>query len=202
MPWSGKRGSNPRPSAWKADALPSELFPHCKYTKISSPKKSRPISPRQPFNDPIIIDWLCRSIALFHSPPCVGERFSSSIPLTSIKVILVERGGCARSLRSLRLPTVAEPNSPPCVGERFSSSIPLTSIKVILVERGGFEPPKASPTDLQSVPFGRSGTSPDRTHHFLIEQIPPGKDKDWKINELHKWNKDRPEFEPIIINKI
>ena len=30
-----------------------------------------------------------------------------------------------------------------------------------LVERGGFEPPKASPTDLQSVPFGRSGTSPN-----------------------------------------
>jgi hypothetical protein len=28
------------------------------------------------------------------------------------------------------------------------------------VERGGFEPPKASPTDLQSVPFGHSGTSP------------------------------------------
>ena len=37
---------------------------------------------------------------------------------------LVERGGCARSLRSLRLPLVAEPNSPPFVGERFSSSIP------------------------------------------------------------------------------
>jgi hypothetical protein len=26
--WSGKRGSNPQPSAWKADALPVELFPH------------------------------------------------------------------------------------------------------------------------------------------------------------------------------
>ncbi len=26
--------------------------------------------------------------------------------------------------------------------------------------RGGFEPPKALPTDLQSVPFGHSGTSP------------------------------------------
>ena len=26
--------------------------------------------------------------------------------------------------------------------------------------RGGFEPPKASPADLQSAPFGRSGTSP------------------------------------------
>ena len=30
----------------------------------------------------------------------------------------------------------------------------------LLVEEGGFEPPKASPTDLQSVPFGRSGTLP------------------------------------------
>ncbi len=26
--WSGKRGSNPRPSAWEADALPTELLPH------------------------------------------------------------------------------------------------------------------------------------------------------------------------------
>ena len=25
---SGRRGSNPRPSAWKADALPTELLPH------------------------------------------------------------------------------------------------------------------------------------------------------------------------------
>lgn len=25
---SGKRGSNPRPSAWEANALPAELFPH------------------------------------------------------------------------------------------------------------------------------------------------------------------------------
>ena len=29
-----------------------------------------------------------------------------------------------------------------------------------MVERGGFEPPKAAPADLQSAPFGRSGTSP------------------------------------------
>lgn len=25
--WSGKRGSNPRPLAWEANALPPELFP-------------------------------------------------------------------------------------------------------------------------------------------------------------------------------
>ena len=27
---SGRRDSNPRPSAWKADALPTELLPHAK----------------------------------------------------------------------------------------------------------------------------------------------------------------------------
>ncbi len=26
---SGRRGSNPRPAAWKAAALPTELLPHC-----------------------------------------------------------------------------------------------------------------------------------------------------------------------------
>ncbi len=62
--WSGKRDSNPRPSAWKADALATELFP------------------LKPFS---------------HNE---------------------------------------------------------------MVEGGGFEPPKASPTDLQSVPFDRSGTPP------------------------------------------
>ena len=30
-----------------------------------------------------------------------------------------------------------------------------------LVEGGGFEPPKAEPSDLQSDPFGRSGTPPN-----------------------------------------
>ena len=29
---SGRRGSNPRPAAWKAAALPTELLPHCMKT--------------------------------------------------------------------------------------------------------------------------------------------------------------------------
>ena len=44
-----------------------------------------------------------------------------------------------------------------------------------MVDRGGFEPPKSVTTDLQSVPFGRSGTCPyigagdwNRTHNLLI----------------------------------
>ena len=73
--WSGKRDSNSQPSAWKADALPIELFPR---TNIHM-----------------------RSWSVF-----------------------------------------------------------TRNLACSVVEGGGFEPPKASPTDLQSVPFGRSGTPP------------------------------------------
>jgi hypothetical protein len=49
------------------------------------------------------------------------------------------------------------------------------------VERGGFEPPKASPTDLQSVPFGRSGTSPAFSAYFFrLEETPPFKKNNGK----------------------
>ena len=34
MEWSGKRDSNPRPSAWKADALAPELFPPSKDIEV------------------------------------------------------------------------------------------------------------------------------------------------------------------------
>ena len=46
-----------------------------------------------------------------------------------------------------------------------------------MVVREGFEPSKAEPADLQSAPFGRSGTPPNlkygaacrtRTNHLLI----------------------------------
>ncbi len=39
-------------------------------------------------------------------------------------------------------------------------SLYIVIIKNYLVEGGGFEPPKAEPSDLQSDPFGRSGTPP------------------------------------------
>ena len=34
---SGRRDSNPRPSAWKADALPAELFPPNTYIGLHPP---------------------------------------------------------------------------------------------------------------------------------------------------------------------
>ena len=42
-----------------------------------------------------------------------------------------------------------------------------------MVGEGGFEPPKASPTDLQSVPFGRSGTLPDIKMELVDGLEPP-----------------------------
>jgi hypothetical protein len=37
-----------------------------------------------------------------------------------------------------------------------------------MVEGGGFEPPKAEPSDLQSDPFGRSGTPPKLADYCLL----------------------------------
>jgi hypothetical protein len=53
--------------------------------------------------------------------------------------------------------------------EGWSSTIelhPRNSTNFIMVEGGGFEPPKDEPSDLQSDPFGRSGTPPLKTGHF------------------------------------
>ncbi len=41
--WSGKRGSNPRPSAWEADALPTELLPLTP-TEMSSTEDGSPLA--------------------------------------------------------------------------------------------------------------------------------------------------------------
>jgi hypothetical protein len=40
-----------------------------------------------------------------------------------------------------------------------------------MVEGGGFEPPKVEPADLQSAPFGRSGTPPKIKPRILLERI-------------------------------
>ena len=40
-----------------------------------------------------------------------------------------------------------------------------------MVEGGGFEPPKAEPSDLQSDPFGHSGTPPRGHYITLVDGI-------------------------------
>ncbi len=41
-------------------------------------------------------------------------------------------------------------------------SVSGSRFNILTVEGGGFEPPKAEPADLQSAPFGRSGTPPEQ----------------------------------------
>ncbi len=41
-----------------------------------------------------------------------------------------------------------------------------------MVEGEGFEPSKAEPADLQSAPFGRSGTPPHLTKHLFMKMVP------------------------------
>jgi hypothetical protein len=45
-------------------------------------------------------------------------------------------------------------------GNSLTTLAPQINLLLQMVERGGFEPPKAEPADLQSAPFGHSGTSP------------------------------------------
>ena len=40
----------------------------------------------------------------------------------------------------------------------------------LMVEGGGFEPPKVEPADLQSAPFGHSGTPPKIKPRILLER--------------------------------
>ena len=46
------------------------------------------------------------------------------------------------------------------------------SARYILVEGGGFEPPKVEPSDLQSDPFGHSGTPPKHKPRIMLETRP------------------------------
>jgi hypothetical protein len=50
------------------------------------------------------------------------------------------------------------------------TKLPKSKARIILVEGEGFEPSKAEPSDLQSDPFDRSGTPPNRTRNYADRQ--------------------------------
>ena len=79
-----------------------------------------------------------------------------------------------RSRRFFRTPGLG---SNPPLTHRDTSFHPHSKIQNLLyihmVEGGGFEPPKAEPADLQSAPFGRSGTPP-KTGSRIFCLTPPG----------------------------
>ena len=53
------------------------------------------------------------------------------------------------------------------------SKQPEQIVQVVLVGEGGFEPPKALPADLQSVPFGHSGIPPYSIALELVDGFEP-----------------------------
>ena len=61
----------------------------------------------------------------------------------------------------MNLPVLATTKSPGIV---MNHRFPM----IYMVEGGGFEPPKSLTTDLQSVPFGRSGIPPRMIGTFLF----------------------------------
>ena len=70
-----------------------------------------------------------------------------------------------RSATACGLPT-AKPRTSTNTG---TSAKPPRSHPIHLVEGVGFEPTKAEPSDLQSDPFGRSGTPPDQANKMDAE---------------------------------
>ena len=56
------------------------------------------------------------------------------------------------------------------VYKKFKNRIAMRFLRV-LVGAGGFEPPKSKTTDLQSAPFGHSGTLPYLVVGFLRREM-------------------------------
>ena len=56
-----------------------------------------------------------------------------------------------------------------CKFPSTQSLVPRYLVPCLLVEGGGFEPPKVEPADLQSAPFGHSGTPPKIKPRILRE---------------------------------
>ena len=78
---SGRRGSNSRPTAWKAVALPTELLPHFRYKSVVGASGLEPLNPKERIYSPPQLP-LCDapnkskvspwSVALLYLEPPVG----------------------------------------------------------------------------------------------------------------------------------
>jgi hypothetical protein len=55
-----------------------------------------------------------------------------------------------------------------CKKTNISEKLLSKRTRAFLVEEGGFEPPKSMTADLQSAPFGRSGTLPNIQLRYLV----------------------------------
>ena len=84
---SGRRDSNPRPSAWKADALPSELLPHWggEDSNLRRPRQQiyslPPLTAREPPRFSVLFIFLFQSWRR-DSNPRQADYKSATLPLS------------------------------------------------------------------------------------------------------------------------
>ncbi len=72
--WSGKGDSNPRPSAWEADALPTELFPPTATAAVEP--VVQPVV--QPAVQPVVQWWAVQDLNL-RPLPCEGSALPTEL---------------------------------------------------------------------------------------------------------------------------
>ena len=79
--------------------------------------------------------------------------------------VVGEGGFASRGLKTVHRTVFAANAARPVLispSQSHKTKPPLTSDGFLLVGEGGFEPPKSLTTDLQSAPFGHSGTLPHK----------------------------------------
>ena len=157
-------GIEPTPSAWKAEALPlSYARPSSGGVFRGSVTRLRGLSRRsKPSKEPKLglPDGLVNIIpggVEREREPRAPARVAASRPALSKGIS--RRWDVTRPRPTSWRPLLRTGSGAATLSERACFPLKL-SHRRILVGRGGFEPPKASPADLQSAPFDRSGTCP------------------------------------------
>jgi hypothetical protein len=159
-------GIEPTSSAWKAEVLPLNYTRNSDgYRLAAGPLRSRaPPQPerrrggtRPPGGGAALAPGPdgCRLSYLSQGGPASGE-----LPSSRATTPVPQRP--RPSAHTMHL------NRQTCLPGTGAGSVTAPHHKA-LVEGGGFEPPKAEPSDLQSDPFGHSGTPPKRKPRIVSD---------------------------------
>ena len=139
------RNRTGEPLPYQGSALPTELRGHKLITASCKELKNN-----------LIIVWSGRRDLNSRHPAWKAEALPTELlPLFRYELQIGRLNLFPQELKSISCRKSCSSNRSPKLNRNL-----LQSTQLRLVVGGGFEPPKASPTDLQSVPFDRSGTPP------------------------------------------
>ena len=107
------------------------------------------------------------SLAAMWNEICPHSRqriFHSAAISLAHRANFIEKSTCRNKCLFLVRETGLEPAWNCFHTDLNRARLPIPPFPLILVDGGGFEPPKSVTADLQSAPFGRSGTHPRNTY--------------------------------------